>query len=199
LEAPYDESQRFWTGRPLPTDVFASAARLRLRRQMRNPPAIAALAAEYAGAGAQSREGAKGPRPKASEEVQVRVVPEAGLLDGVRKEIDRLRREKVPAHEIAVLSAVGSTRSRLVGLERIGPHPVARADADDAARSVIADTFLRFKGLERAFVIATDIDRARGERYDTRMHIAITRATVGVTVVCDEASLAADSRLAMRR
>jgi hypothetical protein len=33
-------------------------------------------------------------------------------------------------------------------------------------------------------------------KYDTRMHIALTRATAGVIIVCDEGALAEDPRLA---
>lgn len=62
-------------------------------------------------------------------------------------------------------------------------------------RLVIADTFLRFKGLERPFVIITEVTLGKISRYETRMYIALTRATVSAIVVCSEAAIAADPRL----
>jgi hypothetical protein len=61
---------------------------------------------------------------------------------------------------------------------------------------VVADTFLRFKGLERPFVIVTELVHGEGMKYDVRMHIALTRATAGVIVVCDEDAVGRDPRLA---
>ncbi len=197
LWAFLDESQRFWADRKLPKDAFASATRLRLRRQMRNPPGVAAFAVEYAKQ-SMAAEGKPKNAPK-SEDVLLRVAPESEQLEAIRREIDRLMKEKVHAHDIAVLSLAGMKRSRLNTLSRIGSHTVVRADTKEAASSVIADTFLRFKGLDRAFVILTDVDLARGDQYDTRMHIAVSRATVGVTIVCSDGCVEADPRLAARR
>ena len=39
--------------------------------------------------------------------------------------------------------------------------------------------------------------RGEGMKYEVRMHIALTRATAGVIVVCDEEDLGRDPRLAM--
>ena len=68
-----------------------------------------------------------------------------------------------------------------------------RADADDAAANLVADTFLRFKGLERPFVIV--VIEGPKSQYDARMHIALTRATVGATIVASPEDLELDSRL----
>ncbi|MGA9652573.1 MAG: ATP-binding domain-containing protein, partial [Polyangia bacterium] len=73
---------------------------------------------------------------------------------------------------------------------------LARADAADASEHVVADTFLRFKGLERPFVIVTELVHGEGMKYHVRMHIALTRATSGVIVVCDEDAVGRDPRLA---
>ena len=71
-----------------------------------------------------------------------------------------------------------------------------RADASDADDHVIADTFLRFKGLERPWIIVTELGLAQSrERYDVRMHIALTRATLGCVVVATADEIAADARL----
>jgi hypothetical protein len=60
---------------------------------------------------------------------------------------------------------------------------------------VVADTFLRFKGLERPFIVVAELDGGLGHRFGTRMHIALTRATVGVRVLCSPDELDKDERL----
>jgi hypothetical protein len=60
--------------------------------------------------------------------------------------------------------------------------------------AVIVDTFLRFKGLERPYVIVTELDA--GARYEVRMHVALTRATLQAVVVATPKDVAADPRLA---
>jgi len=124
-------------------------------------------------------------------------VPAKKVLDRVRHEIETLQKGGARPGDIAVLSLAGQTRSRLLEKQRLGTIHVARADAPDASEHVVADTFLRFKGLERPFVIVTDLVHGEGMKYDVRMHIALTRATAGVIVVCDEADLSRDPRLGM--
>jgi hypothetical protein len=79
--------------------------------------------------------------------------------------------------------------------ERIGAHRVVRADSPEAGEHAIADTFLRFKGLERHWVIVTELSAAADHRYDVRMHIALSRATVGCVVVATGEQVDADPRL----
>jgi hypothetical protein len=62
---------------------------------------------------------------------------------------------------------------------------------------VVADTFLRFKGLERPYIIVTETSGNQLTHYETRMHIALTRANVAAVVVTDEAGVAADPHLAL--
>jgi hypothetical protein len=59
---------------------------------------------------------------------------------------------------------------------------------------IVADTFLRFKGLERPFVILCELGLG-GDGYAVRMHIALTRALVGLVVVASEAEVEADPSL----
>jgi len=82
-----------------------------------------------------------------------------------------------------VLTLGGQTRTSLGVADRIGSHAVVRADSPATSESIISDTFLRFKGLERPFVIVTALAAAMDHRYDVRMHIALARATVGCVVV----------------
>jgi len=72
---------------------------------------------------------------------------------------------------------------------------LVRADSPEAPHSLIADTFLRFKGLERPFVIVTELTRGAISQYHRRMYIALTRATVAATIVCTPEAVAADPLL----
>ena len=59
---------------------------------------------------------------------------------------------------------------------------MVRADSPEIGGNVVADTFLRFKGLERPAVIVTDLGKVT-DRFDVRVHIALTRALDAVRVV----------------
>lgn len=74
-------------------------------------------------------------------------------------------------------------------------RPAVRADDARAASSLIVDTFLRFKGLERPFVLVTELRRGAISQYSCRMHIALSRATVGVVIVCTPEALGEDGIL----
>ena len=50
-------------------------------------------------------------------------------------------------------------------------------------------------GLERPYVILTELIPGHLSRYESRMHIAATRATVGLTIVCSPEALNRDPRL----
>ena len=93
-----------------------------------------------------------------------------------------------------MLSLAGRSKSRIGSGARIGGHEVVRADDEAAPAQLVADTGLRFKGLERPWIIVTELGLGPS-RYDVRMHIALTRATVGCVVVATEAELDADPRL----
>jgi hypothetical protein len=182
-----DEHQRFWSERALPPSLEA-LPRLRLPAQHRSPPGLAAFAARYAGGGPDGRLVGGG-------EVRVVVAPARDVLDWVRHEVETLLREKVGPADIAVLSLAGLERSALLKRASLGKVPLARADAPEAADRVVADTFLRFKGLERPFVVVTELVHGPKMQYETRMHIALTRATAGAIVVCDEEAVGRDERL----
>jgi hypothetical protein len=185
-----DEQQRFWDGRGVPPALREGATVLTLRQQRRSPEAIAAFAAAYVG----------GPRPTRRPDPScLRVVVAADPLDRVRHELAELRRAGIRAADCAVLTLAGRGRSRLLGHDTLGAEPVALADADAADGRVVVDTFLRFKGLERAHILITEPLHGPAMKYATRMHLALTRATVSVTIVCDEAALAQDEHLAWLR
>jgi hypothetical protein len=196
-----DPRQQFWSERALPK-LDASFSRFTLLAQHRCPETIESFARLYA----RTTDSTPLPTPRAPapepttpppepEALRLVVVPGAKVLDRVRHEIDGLIRAKVAPSDVAVLSLAGQQRSKLVTLGTLGTHHLASADVADASASIVADTFLRFKGLERPFVVITELVSGPHMKYDTRMHIALTRATAGVIIVCDEAALAEDPRL----
>lgn len=194
LWAFMDKAQAFWTARTseLPVAMFASAAQLKLKRQYRCPQPLWEFAAAYEREG--PNEAAQVKTPGAD---HLRVVE--GTLDRVRHELDELRRQGVKPEEIAVLSLSGQTRSALFGMAQLGSHRLVRADSAEAARSVVMETFLRFKGLERPFVIVTELRGPHVTHYGVRMHIALSRATMTAVVVADGEELAADPLLRLQK
>ncbi len=194
----HDPRQRFWGDRILPEGVAADAMKLTLPTQHRNPPGVERLAARYRDEGAahDSRKRDK------FDSVRVVAVSEGkAVLDRVRHELDQLRRDGARPGDIAVLTVGGRKRSELMqriegGLASLGGHALALADDPTASERVVADTFLRFKGLERPYVIVTELEAGRSSKYATRMHIATSRATVELVIVATMAELEADPRLA---
>lgn len=107
----------------------------------------------------------------------------SAVLGKVENEINKLRSEGFAPGDISVISLRGQTAEDGIALRQsIGSVPVVRANDPDMANQVVADTFLRFKGLERPAVIVTDL-RLVTDRADVRMHIALTRALDVVRVV----------------
>jgi len=117
------------------------------------------------------------------------------LIDKVALELKKATSAGVDPGDIAVLTLGGQTRTDVGVADRIGPFEVVRADDPLAGQHVIADTFLRFKGLERPWIIVTELTRAT-DRYDVRMHVALTRATVSCVVVATHEEVRGDPRLA---
>lgn len=185
-----DPLQGFWPERVIDPAPLAHASRLNLLRQERSPAPVAAFAARYRSPGA--------PLAIAPGDEVMRVVPAptGGTWEAVRAELDRLVAAGAGPGEIAIVSLAGQIRTELQRLDTIGDHRLVRADAPDAASHVVADTFLRFKGLERPFVLVVEAGLAKDARYDVRMHIALTRATAGCCVVAEPDALEADPRLA---
>lgn len=186
-----DPAQQFWTERMLPAHLGDKAAALRLFKQQRNPPAIAALASRYRPAPS----GGALPAGTTDDELRVLVYPPGAQDTTLELELDRLVAAGVRPAEIAVVSLAGQVRSVIARADRLGAHRLVRADAPDADAHVVADTFLRFKGLERPFILVVDLDRVQGEGYSTRMHIALTRATAGCIVLATPEAFANDLRL----
>jgi len=70
---------------------------------------------------------------------------------------------------------------------------VVRAHDPEACSSVVAETFLRFKGLERPAVIITDLRLAQGKPdYAKRMYISLTRTLSVVRIIDTRNALVRD-------
>ncbi|MBA3375757.1 MAG: hypothetical protein H0U00_08090 [Actinobacteria bacterium] len=190
-----DGAQSFWVDRGVPKALFG--AELTLKARYRSPEALASFADLYRPAAGRAADDAKPTRC-----AELRVVAVKGDADAVlarvTTEVSKALKDGAKPGDIAVLSLVGQSKSELFKELCIGDVAVVRADAPDAAEHVVADTFLRFKGLERPYVIVTELS-ASPERYDVRMHVALTRATLACVVVGTEEEIARDPRLAALR
>jgi hypothetical protein len=192
-----DERQRFWPERRIPT-LCEALPPLVLSEQHRNPPAVRALASLYAGDRYDDERGADIARGIGTELELLAVeqgFEEVTLHHWLRSMLDNGARPR----DIAVLSVAGQTRTPLATSQHIGDTPVVRADSDSADASIVADTFLRFKGLERPFVVVMDLHLAQAapETYEARLHIALTRATSRATIICSRACVTEDERLSV--
>ncbi|MBM4379541.1 MAG: NERD domain-containing protein [Deltaproteobacteria bacterium] len=187
----HDPLQAFWADRPLPPALAQWPGRLKLPRQERCPEPVARFATLY-------QPGASLPASVPVEEATPRlsVAPAGKVPERVRHMVDDLIRRGASPADIAVVTLGGQTRSNLFDQTTLGSHRLVHADAPEAASHVVLDTFLRFKGLERPWIVLAELEEG-AHRYEARMRMAVTRATAGLTVVCTEEMLARDPRLAL--
>jgi hypothetical protein len=102
----------------------------------------------------------------------------------VAAEVDRLLSEKLALADIGIVSLRGQGATDAVHhLPSIGRHAFVLADDPAAEERLVADTFLRWKGLERPAIVVADIPAGGLGAFATRMHIALTRALVAVRIV----------------
>lgn len=183
-----DDGQGFFGApRGVQEELFVASARLRAR--YRCPEGIATFADLY------RADAVEGPAASPADLHLVGVSDPDDVSAVVSAHVEALIGDGVRPQDIAVLSLAGQTRTEIGRRTELGGRPVARADEERAATHVVVDTFLRFKGLERPYVIVTELRRSDA-RYDVRMHIALTRATVGCLVIGSREELELDPRLA---
>lgn len=190
LWAFWDPDQSFWPARQVREDLFKT--RYRLQNRYRCPEEVRMLAGSYLGETADTAA-----LHSASEQnvVVVRACPGTGtVLERIGYEIDRLLGSGLEPADIAVLSLRGGAQPEsIVHRQKIGTHRVVRAHDPDAGSHVVAETFLRFKGLERPAIIITDISLASGKPdYRKRMYIALTRALSTARIIDTRDSLLRD-------
>ncbi|MBW1801313.1 MAG: hypothetical protein JRJ85_11370 [Deltaproteobacteria bacterium] len=189
-----DEDQAFWEDRKIPERIEREFVRIRLHKPYRCPPEIQNLTDCYAGRCEPDlqllNQGIRGET--------LRLVPssEQKVTKQIGKEVNRLLGEGLQPHEIAVISVRGrGAEENICHIGEIGGNKVVAATDQKADSQIICDTFLRFKGLERPAVIVTDL-RLVSDSYDTRMHIAVSRATSLLRIVGVEKEMRKDPSLA---
>ncbi len=186
-----DERQAFWRRPAFPDAISTGAIRLKLSTQLRCPTGIAALAERYL----EQPDGAP-TYPTSTTMVRLVETTPGAELDQLGTTLTELLRGGARPADIAILTLAGQAASPLLKHETLAGQRLVRADSPDASQHLIADTFLRFKGLERPFVILVELAAGHASQYERRMHIAITRATSRLLVVATPADRAADARLA---
>jgi AAA domain/Nuclease-related domain len=185
-----DEAQGFWEDRPLAAGLFPAS--FILKKRYRCPEPLALFADQYRPRG----HGAPEPPVGRIDELRLVKIPSAGVLEErVANEIQKALGAGAARSDVAVLSLGGQTRTQLCAGTKIGAFEVVRADDPRAGDSVVADTFLRFKGLERPWVIVTELSLGK-RKYDVRAHVALTRATLGCVIVATPEEVDHDPRLA---
>ncbi|HEY6463169.1 MAG TPA: AAA family ATPase, partial [Polyangiaceae bacterium] len=187
-----DSGQAFWPERAVPAGLFPAS--LELRSRYRCPDTLAAFADLY-------RSDAPAAPPETADLTTVlrlvRAPSPSAVADRVARELDKALGDGARPQDVAILSLAGQSRSKLCTTSQIGRTSVVRADDPTAPSHVVADTFLRFKGLERPWIIVVELGLAQSRaQYAVRMHIALTRATVGGVVVATAEEIGADARLA---
>ncbi len=186
-----DKRQAFWSERTLPDALETTlTGRLKLLQRYRCPAGLASFAECFA----SNETPAQRPSP---DEVRLVVCPGAETSERVRHLIDQLRKEGAKASDIAIVSLAGQTRSALFGLSKLGSHRLVHGDSPEAKDHVVVETFLRFKGLERPFVIVCEASGAHLTHFGTRAYIGLTRATVQAIIVAEQSVVAADPRLSL--
>lgn len=185
-----DQRQAFWTERTLPSSLEPTlGAKLKLQQRYRCPAGLAA----YAECFASGETPAHAPSP---DEVKLVVAPPAETKERVRHLVDELRRNGAKPSDIAIVSLAGQSRSELYKLPMLGSHKLVHGDSPEAREHIVMETFLRFKGLERPFVIVCETSGTHLTQFATRMHIGLTRATISATVVAHPELVRDDARLA---
>ena len=107
----------------------------------------------------------------------------ASVAARVGAEVDGLLSEGLQLADIGVVSLRGQGKADAVHkATKLGGHGFMGAADQGMEESLVADSFLRWKGLERPAIIVADVDPSM-ERFSTRMHIALTRASAVVRIV----------------
>jgi len=189
-----DWAQAFWKNRGVHDELVKGFMKYKLTKPYRCHPAIQHLDECYSGNCEPDRQILQ----NALKEDVIRIVTssEEKLLKQIGKEISRLLSGGLKPGDIAVLSLRGrGPKEGITHKKEIGGHPIVLATDPKAGESIICDTFLRFKGLERPAVIVTDI-RLVSDLYEKRMHIAVSRALSLLRIVGVETEMKKDSILA---
>ena len=101
------------------------------------------------------------------------------LVESLANVIERLFKHGTPIEDIILLSPRRMENSSLAGIERISRFPIVDISQGGTAGRVGAAMFCTihaFKGLESQVVIVVDIDEVEGERPQSLLYVAMSRA-----------------------
>jgi len=148
-----------------------------LRTAYRTPEVLLALAQSV-------REGGVLKAAESGHFHRERLAAEEPVVQGLDRAVRWLLARKVAPSDIAVLS-MGTmfTMTRLGAGARLAGHVPVLADDPAAPERIVLDSAVRFKGLERPWVVLIDTDDLVQPMARTRAYIAITRATMGLVLV----------------
>ena len=186
LYAFHDQGQGFWSERKPPRDLFG--AFYPLPRQLRGPPGVRALSEKLLG---KPYDAATLLAAQADGTIGTVLAPSTSAVTSkVGAEVDRLLSAGLTLPQIGVVSLRGQLASDAIhNLPRIGRHPVVHADDAAMEEHLVADTFLRWKGLERPAIIVADLPEGELSQLAIRLNVAVTRAMAFVRFVGTDASL----------
>ena len=186
LFAFHDPGQGFWADRKPPRDLFK--AFYPLPRQLRGPPGVRALSDKILGKpfDADALAAARGDGT-----IGVVVAPSlTSVPDKIGAEVDRLLSAGLDVGQIGIVSLRGQlAEGTIPGRAQVGRHPIVRADDPAMETRLVADTFLRWKGLERPAIIVADLPEAELGQMAIRLNVAVTRAMAFVRFVGTATSL----------
>lgn len=183
-----DDAQRFWADRVLPDWVKSGSASFTLKQQYRVPTPLLQLAqAFYLTSGSERDAAIAEAREIAQIEDRLKIIVRQDTMRELERELRRaIEHEQVLPSDIAILSLRGQGAENIIAsVDRIGNFEVVRVSDEAASESIVADTFLRFKGLERPLIFILDLEDV-SDRRDERLHIAMTRALGSVVIITNE-------------
>jgi nuclease-like protein/AAA domain-containing protein len=180
LWAFYDAGQSFWADRRPPAQLFGTT--FKLPRGQRCPAGVETLATRFAGAAADEKVITEA---KAAGTLAFVSAPSAtSVVDKAGEEIDRLLSSGLAPGDIGIVSLRGRTgRDAIFTRERIGRHAFVGADHPEMEERLVADSFLRWKGLERPAIVVTDLPDGDLSQLGIRVYVALTRALVCARLV----------------
>lgn len=101
------------------------------------------------------------------------------LVGSLSNLLERLVKDRTPIEDIVLLSPRRLEKSSLAGIERIYRFPIvdiSQGVTDGPIRAARFSTIHAFKGLESQVVIIVDIDEVEGERPQSLLYVAMSRA-----------------------
>jgi hypothetical protein len=131
---------------------------------------------------------------------------EAGLLLGVKEGVRRCYAAGFRERDVAILSYRGREQSRLLHLDRLGPHTLRSFHGEYdllgqpiyTPGTVLTESVYRFKGQSAPAVVFSEIDfETLDDRVVRRLFVGATRATMkAVFVMSERAAALVEGRLA---